>query len=655
MRVILSASPSMPRLKRLGLMGLLLFHSFSYSQCLSGDYGPLSDSGGPPAIVISGAPDYVEAFSPQCIDLELRMESPAWSPVPVILLKSDIGDLSNVSRVGRGVWSASLCPGPETGLVRFYAPGFEVQSESLYIIPPEDPAPEGPVTAGYFEAYVDPVLEWADFVMTDAENPYGIRLTAGLYTDIPFMFDGLTAGIAVIIEGDSLKVDITDIRARILSCSSPLVSLKNPDGRDDEGHPYFMYGDFLSMDTADNLWMPNIWGMFWYFQMEESRPFTISGEITVRLPEPRDHEASFTVRPYLTMVSDTGATLSWETDIESKTFVVYGSSPECGRIATGSVTRNIIDQGYDWSYPRVHNSIFHRVELTGLEPGTTVYYRVLAVAEPTQEIAFRTAPLPERSFSFAVIGDTQKDSIHHWNLIAGIYEYDPGFLVHVGDIVDVPEFMQWLDFFSTEGPVIERSPIFPTPGNHDQGGFDLYYRRFFHRPDPPGVSEELRGRMYSFDYAHAHFASIDTCHPWMPGTEQYEWLSADLAAAAADPEISFIFVFHHYPFLSAFEYVHDQNMIDALGSLYSQRGVDAVFSGHLHMYERCEYEGTVYLISGGAASYLHDHNPDPSFPYQVTWAREHHYIRVNVFDDRFEIIAVAEDGTEIDRATYFAR
>lgn len=35
---------------------------------------------------------------------------------------------------------------------------------------------------------------------------------------------------------------------------------------------------------------------------------------------------------------------------------------------------------------------------------------------------------------------------------------------------------------------------------------------------------------YSFDYGSVHFTTISTEHALAPGSRQYEWLAADLAA-----------------------------------------------------------------------------------------------------------------------------
>src|SRR5262249_31839476 len=122
----------------------------------------------------------------------------------------------------------------------------------------------------------------------------------------------------------------------------------------------------------------------------------------------------------------------------------------------------------------------------------------------------------------------------------------------------------------------------------------------------------------SFDRAGWHFVFLDSIFPSQDGyigrldNEQHEWLTADLASVApATP----ILVVSHIPILSVAVLYFDGNderkanqvdpsllHIDAgrLHNLFLRHnagargaggGVRACISGHLHLIDRCEYDG----------------------------------------------------------------
>ncbi len=77
----------------------------------------------------------------------------------------------------------------------------------------------------------------------------------------------------------------------------------------------------------------------------------------------------------------------------------------------------------------------------------------------------------------------------------------------------------------------------------------------------------------------------DYDYHWAPGTAQYQWLVADLAA---HPSV-LKFAFFHYPLLS--DNPNEATDTYLLGSsslegLLKQNGVDIAFTGHSHIYER---------------------------------------------------------------------
>jgi 3',5'-cyclic AMP phosphodiesterase CpdA len=622
-----------------------------------------SGSDDEPLLFITATPAYVSVQEGSCIRLNMQT-SDLWQSSP--WLKSSLGTIENLEPVEPGRWEADLCPGDETGRVYLEAENYEIVAPlSLYFIPPMDSLPSDPVTVTAFSANIDPLNQTVEFTAIDILDAYSIELAVYLYGATPFTFEGNTVGLAVIIEGTGTPWDLLEVRAYVDMISLPEVVLANPDGYDPYpgGDPYFYYGGIMATDRALEIKeSPTIWGMPWYFQSQTDRAFTISGSVRAWLSKLEDEQADFRIRPFLTKASTDSITVSWETDCNSRSFVVYGPTPECEHVAGGTTELNMILEGYAWDQAPYFDSFFHRVEVTGIEPHSWFYYRVIAVQEPTFPEEFITAAPPGQTFSFGVIGDTQcgpyKDQMpeqeEHKALIAQMILHPLDFYLHTGDLVQKSWLeSQWLTFFNIEAPLLKNRPIFPTLGNHDVDRISTFYNRYFDPDSPYGDSGLLKGRMYSFDYGNSHFAAIDTDLSVLPDSPQYLWLSQDLAMAQADPNRKFTFVFEHRPAVSA--YPHGQYYGQTfLLPLYQAHDVDAVFSGHVHLYERSDVDGRIYIVNGGGGvRLLYEESPQPRWmQYYVFSSVVHHFIRVDVGNDGFVVYAIDNAGTIIDEVHY---
>lgn len=81
--------------------------------------------------------------------------------------------------------------------------------------------------------------------------------------------------------------------------------------------------------------------------------------------------------------------------------------------------------------------------------------------------------------------------------------------------------------------------------------------------------------------------------------EQLAWLEKELAGAGSDWKIVF---FHHPIYSSGERHGSDESLRKQLEPLFTKYGVDVVFTGHEHFYERIKpQKGIAYFISGSAA------------------------------------------------------
>jgi hypothetical protein len=198
----------------------------------------------------------------------------------------------------------------------------------------------------------------------------------------------------------------------------------------------------------------------------------------------------------------------------------------------------------------------------------------------------------------------------------------------VGDVDNAEE---WDRFFESARSVLAETPIFPVLGNHEHNSTNYY--------DIFGVSE-----WYSFDCSNAHFAMLDSN---FFTSVQAGWLAEDLNT---DATWKFA-VFHHPPYSSTSS--HWGGWLDlrtAWEPAFVANGVNAVFNGHVHVYERY-YENNIHyavLGIGGGPSYMLAEEKIEG--YRNSFENTLGYARVTVNGNKtfMEMIKVADvSGSEV--------
>ncbi|ARA94229.1 hypothetical protein AWN76_014405 [Rhodothermaceae bacterium RA] len=340
-----------------------------------------------------------------------------------------------------------------------------------------------------------------------------------------------------------------------------------------------------------------------------------------------------TVRtPYLQQATPTSILIAWQTATETTGTVEYGPTRDLGfRVETGAPAYR------------------HAVTLDGLTPNTTYYYRVLSGSEVFYPITpFRTAKTrAEPRLRMLVFGDSGTDTPPQHAIAALMTEKaHADFGIHVGDVSQYSGEEYDRIFFRPYADLVSRTPIYPSIGNHDTYYDDAatYLDVFYLPHNNPQQTE----RYYSFDYGPVHAIALDTNIGFTPGTPQYEWFVSDLQSAAAR-EATWRFVyFHHPPYCQAWSgWAGELNVRRHLMPLFEQYGVDVVFNGHTHAYERGSLNGVTYVITGGGGGGLDDYGRD--VPHIDVTVLAHHYTLVEIDGPVLELAAFGTDATEIDR------
>jgi hypothetical protein len=125
------------------------------------------------------------------------------------------------------------------------------------------------------------------------------------------------------------------------------------------------------------------------------------------------------------------------------------------------------------------------------------------------------------------------------------------------------------------------------PGNHD----------IWDSPAEETYREHMGEPYYSFDAGPIHFVMLDTGR-WPSASsfpqEQLDWLTSDLEA---NREAQYTIAVFHIPYWIE---TIAKGRTDPLHELFMAHGVDAVFTGHYHVYFSGEYDGISYTGVGSS-------------------------------------------------------
>jgi len=352
--------------------------------------------------------------------------------------------------------------------------------------------------------------------------------------------------------------------------------------------------------------------------------------------------------PYIQMPESNEVTVVWKTSTASDSAVDYG-----------------LDTGY--SAGTVSNATLvtnHVMNISGLLPGTNYYYRVqsggvtLAAGE-----YFRTKRTASQSFRFIAFGDWGQGTSGMSNIAARVNSVtDLDFYITLGDNIYYAGEGSLYDpyWFSLYGRTLRRSPVFPGIGNHDVGdGSNVgqpYLDNFYVPTNGPTTVANMLERNYSFDYANAHFVTFDsnTCSNFAsvaadgPRVAAIKtWLSNDLANTTKPWK----FVYFHHPPYTSDGGVHGDNeaVKTNLMPIVEAAGVQFVFDGHNHFYERINaINGTYHIISGAGGASLSTPTNRKSYSTALVTAVNSISV-VDIDGTKFKLRQIDSAGTQIDQ------
>ncbi len=249
-------------------------------------------------------------------------------------------------------------------------------------------------------------------------------------------------------------------------------------------------------------------------------------------------------------------------------------------------------------------------------------------------------PMKEGSVKFAVIGDTgtgdqhQLDVAKQLNTYRAKFPFD--FVIMMGD-----------NLYGSNGPkdyekkfAVPYKPLtdagvkfYASLGNHDDPS-ERFYKPF-------NMGGE---RYYSFKPANSsvRFFALDSNYM---DDKQLAWLDTQLAGSGSDWKICF---FHHPPYSSGEAHGSDTTLRAQVEPVFVKYGVNVVFTGHEHFYERIKpQKGIAYFIAGSSAK-LRTGNIAPSAIEDKGFDTGFTFMLVEVSGDDLFYQTITDKGTTID-------
>ena len=168
-------------------------------------------------------------------------------------------------------------------------------------------------------------------------------------------------------------------------------------------------------------------------------------------------------------------------------------------------------------------------------------------------------------------------------------------------------------------------------GNHDRPENVLY---------PPF---NMNGqRYYSYARTNVRFFALDST---LMDAKQLEWLEAALRDAREDWKICY---FHHPLYSNASRHGSSVDLRLVLEPLFVKYGVNVVFSGHDHVYERIKPQKGIYYFVSGAAGQLRTGNVDATEQTAASFDQDQSFMLVEIAGADMFFQALSRTGKTVD-------
>jgi len=250
-----------------------------------------------------------------------------------------------------------------------------------------------------------------------------------------------------------------------------------------------------------------------------------------------------------------------------------------------------------------------------------------------------TLPNKEGSVRFLVIGDTGTGSEKQHQLAGLMTRYRQvfpfEFVLMLGDNMYGGEKAAdyKAKFEDVYKPLLDQKvKFYATLGNHDESN-----QRFYEHFNMNG--EEY----YHFKKGSVSFYALNSNYM---DKKQLSWLEEKLAADTSAWKIAF---FHHPPYSSGGKHGSKLSVREVLEPLFLKYGVNVVFAGHEHFYERIKPQKGVYYFISGAGGKLRPGDVKKGSPLtEKAYDTDMSFMLMEVDGGRMHFQVISRTGETVD-------
>jgi predicted MPP superfamily phosphohydrolase len=247
-------------------------------------------------------------------------------------------------------------------------------------------------------------------------------------------------------------------------------------------------------------------------------------------------------------------------------------------------------------------------------------------------------PVKEGSIRLAVIGDTgsgtdkQQDVSDMMLQYRKIFPFE--FVLMMGDNLYGGESPKDYDkkFENVYKGLLEaKVKFYATLGNHDTSN-----QRFY---DHFNMDKK---EYYSFKKGNATFFSLNSNYM---DQRQIKWLEEELSKSDSEWKICF---FHHPPYSSGAKHGSDKELRKVVEPIFLKHGVDVVFAGHEHFYERIKPQKGIYYFISGAGGKLRPGDVKMTDLTEKSFDGDLHFMLIEIADDQLHFQVISRTGKTVD-------
>jgi predicted phosphodiesterase len=149
-------------------------------------------------------------------------------------------------------------------------------------------------------------------------------------------------------------------------------------------------------------------------------------------------------------------------------------------------------------------------------------------------------------------------------------------------------------------------------------------------------------RYYSYVRNNVRFLALDSTRMDRP---QLAWLESTLGTATEEWKICY---FHHPLYSNASRHGSSVKLRSLLEPIFVKHGVDVVFSGHDHVYERIKPQKGIYYFVSGAAGQLRKGNMGTAPETAASFDQDQSFMLIEVAGTEMVFQSISRTGLIVD-------